>query len=397
MALSLLVDGHLELAKGIVEHFMFQIKHYNKVLNGNRTYYLCRSQPPFFTDLALQIFNQLDRSKMDENKEWLRRAIRSAIKEYHCYWMVEPSLDVASGLSRYRPRGLGVPPETEASHFTHILEPYAKKHGISINDFIEGYNDGELLEPGLDEYFQHDRGVRESGHDTSYRLENKCADLGTVDLNSLLYKYEVDIASAIEVLFDDNLTIEEDFELSPWPITEETFASGAPRERSTSRAMNSAEWYERARVRKARMDEYCWNDGLGMYFDYNCKKKRQTNYESATTFWPMWAGCASEEQALKLVNHALPKLEEPGGIVAGTEESRGAIGLDRPNRQWDAPVGWAPHQIMAWVGFERYGFIQEASRLAYRWIYLMTMCFAEFGIVAEKLDVVGMSHMVTAE
>lgn len=52
---------------------------------------------------------------------------------------------------------------------------------------------------------------------------------------------------------------------------------------------------------------------------------------------------------------------------------------------------------MAWVGLERYGFIQEASRLAYRWIYLMTMCFAEFGIVAEKLDVVGMSHMVTAE
>lgn len=104
------------------------------------------------------------------------------------YWMVEPSLDPVSGLSRYRPAGLGIPPETEASHFTHILQPYAQKLGISVNEFIDGYNDGSLKEPELDEYFLHDRGVRESGHDTSYRLDRKCADLATVDLNSLLYK-----------------------------------------------------------------------------------------------------------------------------------------------------------------------------------------------------------------
>ena len=102
--------------------------------------------------------------------------------------MVEPSLDIASGLSRYRPIGRGIPPETEASHFTHILQPFAQRLGISVNEYIDGYNDRSIPEPELDEYFQHDRGVRESGHDTSYRLEKKCADLGTVDLNSLLYK-----------------------------------------------------------------------------------------------------------------------------------------------------------------------------------------------------------------
>lgn len=150
--------------------------------------YLARSQPPFLTDLALQVFNQHERSKMHEMKPWLHRVISAAIKEYHLYWMKTPSLDPLTGLSRYRPIGLGIPPETEASHFTHILQPFAQKHGISINEFIDGYNEGLIKEPELDEYFAHDLGVRESGHDTSYRLEKKCADLATVDLNSLLFK-----------------------------------------------------------------------------------------------------------------------------------------------------------------------------------------------------------------
>jgi alpha,alpha-trehalase len=334
MALALLVDGRLDLAMAIVEHFIFQITHYNKILNGNRTYYLCRSQPPFLTDLALQIFNQLDRSKMDENKKWLKRAIHAAIKEYHRYWMVEPALDPVTGLSRYRPKGLGIPPETEASHFTHLLEPYAEKLGISINEYIEGYNDGTIKEPELDEYFLHDRGVRESGHDTTYRLEKKCADLATVDLNALLYKYEIDIASAIECLFDDALDMEEEFELSPWPITPEAFFPGAPRVKSTDKPLSSKEWYDRARVRKARMDEYCWNEGKSMYFDYNTKKRKQSLYESVTTFWPMWAGCASEEQALSMMRNALPKFEVPGGLVSGTKESLGMVSLQDVNRQY---------------------------------------------------------------
>ncbi|OXG99109.1 alpha,alpha-trehalase [Cryptococcus neoformans A2-102-5] len=398
MALGLLVDGRIDLAKSIVEHCIFEIKYYNKVLNGNRSYYLCRSQPPFLTDFALQIYNQLDRSKPAENKEWLKRTIQAAIKEYHRYWMQEPSLDVVTGLSRYRPDGLGIPPETEASHFTHILQPYAQKIGISVNEYIDGYNDGTIKEPELDEYFLHDRGVRESGHDTSYRLDRKCGDLATVDLNSLLYKYEFDIASAIQVAFDDELILEEEFELSPWPITAEAFKAGATYELSTKTPQTSRHWFERAAKRKATMDELCWNDGQGMYFDYDTKLRKQARYESVTSLWPLWAGSASEEQALKLVRNALPKFEVAGGLVSGTEESRGVISLDRPNRQWDYPYGWPPHQIMAWVGLERYGFVDDASRLAYRWIYMMTLSFMDFnGIVPEKFDVVELSHMVDAE
>jgi len=70
-------------------------------------------------------------------------------------------MDPLTGLSRYRPDGLGIPPETEATHFTHILQPFAEKHGISVLEFADAYDAGELKEPELDEYFMHDRAVRE--------------------------------------------------------------------------------------------------------------------------------------------------------------------------------------------------------------------------------------------
>lgn len=394
--LGLLVDGKTEMAKNHVEHFIFEIKHYNKVLNGNRSYYLGRSQPPFVTDLALQIYNQLPREEQKTEVEWLKRAMRAAIKEYHTYWMAEPSIDVETGLSRYRPVGQGIPPETEATHFTHILQPYAEKHGISVLEFIDLYNDREIIEPELDEYFMHDRGVRESGHDTTYRFEKRCASLCTIDLNALLFKYEHDIATAIHDIFGDELYLEDEFDLSPFPISRETY--DGPRERSTSRKQTSAEWYARAAFRKQQLDRYCWNEGQAMYFDYDMKKKRQSRYESVTTFFALWAGCASEHQAERMMSESLRKFEVAGGLVSGTEESRGRISLERPNRQWDFPYGWAPHQIMTWVGMERYGFQEDTQRLAYRWIYMMTTAFVDYnGVVPEKFDVVKLSHLVDAE
>lgn len=293
------------MAKGMVDHFIFEIKHYGKILNGSRSYYLCRTQPPFLTDMALQIYNQLDRSDMKANREWLKRAIQAAIKEYHTVWMAEPRFDPKTGLSRYRPDGLGIPPETEAAHFTHILEPYALKHGISVLEFSEKYNDGIIKEPDLDEYFLHDRAVRESGHDTTYRFEKRCANLATIDLQSLLYKYEIDIGSAIHEVFGDELELEEDFPLSPFPPTVKAYAT-PHRESSRKRVQKSPEWFERAEFRRQQIDKYLWNENKHLYFDYDTVKEQQILYESVTAFWPLWAGCASEEQCWKLVCVILP-------------------------------------------------------------------------------------------
>ncbi|KAJ6099572.1 hypothetical protein N7467_001107 [Penicillium canescens] len=371
MALGLLSNDRVDLAKGMVTNFCFEIKHYGKVLNANRSYYLTRSQPPFLTDMALRVYERIKTEP--DSREFLRNAVLAGIKDYNSVWVSAPRLDPETGLSRYRPEGWGVPPETEPSHFLHILTPYAEKHGMAFEDFVRAYNHREIVEPELDEYFLHDRAVRESGHDTSYRLEGVCANLATVDLNSLLYKYEVDIARIIRVHFNDRLEIPTEFRT---PLTRDIEFE------------TSAVWDRRARKRKARMDQLLWDADKGMYFDYDTVKKERTNYETATTFWAMWAGLASPAQAADLVSKALPRFEAFGGLVSGTEESRGAIGLTRPNRQWDYPYGWAPQQILAWTGLLRYGYQEDAERLAYKWVYMITKAFVDFnGVVVEKYDV----------
>ncbi|KAG1472487.1 hypothetical protein G6F56_001509 [Rhizopus delemar] len=371
-SLGLLVNSRLDLAQGMVDNFVYEIKHYGKILNANRSYYLSRSQPPFLTDMAQQVFRHLPAT--EESKHWLRCTLQAAIKEYHTVWMAPPRLDPISGLSRFRPAGKGIPPETEAAHFDHIILPYAQHAGLSIEDYMTAYNQQQILEPELDEYFLHDRAVRESGHDTTYRYEGVCANLATIDLNALLYKYETDIADMIQ----------HDLEGRLWDY------AGSPQSADV--------WRERARERRARIDRYLWNEEAGMYFDYDTVTQKQTRYETVTTLWAMWAKCASQEQAQKMMSKALPKFEVTGGLVSGTAESRGEISLDRPNRQWDFPFGWAPHQILAWRAFENYGMQPIALRLAYRWLYIITKSFVDFnGVVPEKYDVVSLTHKVQVE
>ncbi|KAJ6257860.1 neutral trehalase [Drechslerella dactyloides] len=370
-SLGLLIDNKAHLAKSMVEHFVFCIQHYGKILNANRSYYLTRSQPPFLTDMALRVFEQTRHE--EDSKEFLREAILAAMKEYHTVWMAEPRLDKITGLSRYRPDGKGIPPETEASHFEHLLMPYAEKHNMTFEQFQQAYNDGVVQEPELDEYFLHDRAVRESGHDTSYRLERICGNLATIDLNSLLYKYETDISKTIRTVFGDKLRVPDE-----WLVGDQ----------KPGHVESSAIWDRRARKRKMAMDKYLWNPEKGFFFDYDTVAQKQHFYETATTFWAMWAGAASPGQARMMVEKALPKFEMLGGLVAGTMESRGLVGIDRPNRQWDYPYGWAPQQILAWRGLQRYGFEQEAERLAYRWLFMMTKAFFDYnGVVVEKYDV----------
>ncbi|OBT50329.1 neutral trehalase, partial [Pseudogymnoascus sp. 24MN13] len=328
-------------------------RHYGKILNANRSYYLCRSQPPFLTDMASRVYDKIQHEK--GSREFLRLATLAAIKEYRSVWTAEPRHDPITGLSRYRPEGLGVPPETEASHFIHILEPYAKKHNLTFDQFVEAFNNREILEPELDEYFMHDRAVRESGHDTSYRLERTCADLAPSDLNSLLYKYEVDLERIVRVHFDTS-----------------------PRSPPTGQLETSALWDRASRARKKAINKYLWNEEKGMFFDYNTVSQQQQTYESATTFWAMWAGLATPKQGEQMVAQAIPILEAAGGLLSGfPRPSRRA----RP-RETESAVG-----LPLWMGAAADAG-DVAERLAYKWLYMITKAFVDYnGVVVEKYDV----------
>ena len=378
-----MLDSHPHLVKSILRNFTFEIKHYGKILNANRSYYLGRAQPPFLTDLAVRVY---DATKLEPDaKDLLRQAVLAAMKEYHNWWMSKPRLDPESGLSRYRPTGQGIPPECEPSHFAHILNPYAKKHNMTLQQLTHAYNDGQINEPDLDTFFLHDRAVRESGHDTSNRLEGVCADLATIDLNTLLYRYETDIATCIRTIFCDALSVPAAFCIPG---------------QQADHLESSAVWDRRARARKARIDKYCWNEAAGLYFDYNTATKKQQTYETVTSLWPLWAGLSSPHQASLLVPTALSKFEQLGGLTTCSEHSRGPISATHPQKQWDFPYGWAPHQMLAWDGLRRYGYTEEAERLCYRWLSMLTRTFTDWnGTVVEKYDVTNARepHKVMAE
>ena len=326
-----MIEGELHVVKSILRHFIFEVKHYGKILNANRSYYLGRAQPPFLTDLALRVYEHCEADP--DSHELLKEAILAAMKEYFSWWTSEPRLDPLSRLSRYRPVGQGVPPECEPAHFAHILGPYARKYKMTLYEFIEAYNNDQIQSPELDTFFLHDRAVRESGHDTSNRLEGVCADLATIDLNTLLYKYEIDIAKCLQLYFGDCLTVPAAF---CCPGLE------------ADKVETSAIWNERARVRKNLIDKYCWNESAGMYYDYNTVTKEQQPYECATTLWPLWAGLASPHQASLLVPSALSKLEQRGGICSSSEASRGPISTSHPQKQWDYPLGTDFNAMVTW-------------------------------------------------
>ena len=164
-ALGLLESNKVSLVKEMVENFIFEIKHYGKILNANRSYYLSRSQPPFITDLAVRTYKRIQHE--NGSKDFLRLAILAAIREYYQVWKTSPRYDPETELSRYGPPGVGFSPEVEEGHFDHLIESYLEKYGMSKANFVEAYNKGQLKEPQLDEFLRHDRAVRESGHDTS--------------------------------------------------------------------------------------------------------------------------------------------------------------------------------------------------------------------------------------
>ena len=371
ITLGLLQDGKIGLAKSMVDNFIYEIDNYGKILNANRTYYLTRSQPPFFTSMALAVYDRLPKDV--QSKAWLKEVLEAAIKQYTNYWMGPEHL-TKTGLSRYYDDGIGPPPEVEPHRYDYLYAEYAKKYGLTEEKFKSEYLSGKLKVPALDRFFRNDRAMRESGNDASYRLQYDCTDLVTVDLNSLLYKEETNIANIISDDFGGEVRL------------------------SNGKVEKSSTWYEKAEKRKKLMTKYMWNAKAGMFFDYNFVKGKQTGYVAATTFYPLWAKLATKKQADALVKDALPLLEMPGGIVGSTEKSRGPISKDRPQTQWDYPFGWSPQQMLTWVGLKNYGYMKLARRLAYKWLYTLTVNAYNYnGTVAEKYDVVDRSSQVFAE
>ncbi|MBC8132642.1 MAG: alpha,alpha-trehalase [Deltaproteobacteria bacterium] len=356
IVLGLLRDLDLTRAKGMADNFIYAVTHYGKVLNANRTYYLTRSQPPFLSETVRAVYGSI------RDRAWLAATIPALDSTYR-FWTTEPHLAGTTGLSRYFDAGSGPAPEVESgerdaagrSHYDRV-RAYYKSHdatdGYRIEDFYLRAED-RLTEL----FYKGDRSMRESGFDPSDRFGRFGVDVihyAPVCLNSLLFQMEQDLA-AIHI------------EL------------GHPEE--------SARWVARSDSRKNAMNRLLWDEQSGLYLDYNFQVGQRRNYPFATTFFPLWAGAASPQQAHRIQQN-LRLFERPGGIVTSTTTS---------GSQWDAPFGWAPLQLMAVQGLRRYGHAADASRIANAWLSLVVKEFEQHQTIVEKYDVVRRESEVEAE
>ena len=342
---GLLLDGELDRARDMVENFLYQITHYGTILNANRTYFLSRSQPPFLTRMVLGVYEQ------SRDETWLRGTV-PAIDRYYRFWTTDPHAVPDAGLSRYFDRGTGPAPEVIAdekddkgqTHYDRARE-YYRTHDVADYDEERYYN--RKRDRLTDHFYKGDRSMRESGFDPSNRFGALNVDIinyAPVCLNSLLYIMEDDAARIMETLGD---------------------------------AAAASTWRGRARSRRDHVNKLLWDEKAGLYYDYNFRTRQRRRYDFATTFFPLWAGIASPAQAAR-VRANLPKFEAPGGLLTSTLVT---------GNQWDAPFGWAPLQMIAVAGLRRYGFDEDANRIAAKFVSLVAKEFEEHGTIVEKYDV----------
>jgi alpha,alpha-trehalase len=342
---GLLRDGELVRARQMVDNFIYQIEHYGTILNANRTYYLSRSQPPFLTRMVLGVYEQTG------DAGWLRSTV-PAIERHYRFWTSGTHAVADVGLSRYYDRGAGPAPEVVAdekdelgrTHYDRARE-YYRTHDVA--DYDESLYYDSRRDRLTELFYKGDRSMRESGVDPSNRFGALNVDVihyAPVCLNTLLYIMEEDAAAIMEALGD---------------------------------AAAARAWQRRAASRRDLVNRLMWDEQAGLYYDYNIRTRRLRRYDFATTFYPLWAGIAWPAQAAR-VRANLERFEAPGGLLTSTEIT---------GNQWDAPFGWAPLQMIAVTGLRRYGFHDDANRIAAKFVSLVAKEFDEHGTIVEKYDV----------
>jgi alpha,alpha-trehalase len=344
--MGLLRDDQVELAKDMADNVLYEIREYGKVLNANRTYYLTRSQPPFLTQMLLSVYRRT------QDQKWLKESV-PAIEKYYRYWTTAPHLTAETSLSRYYDLGDGPSPEVLSSEHDasgrtdyDLIKDYFRTHRIPDYDVAQYYDAKTNSLTPL--FYKGDRSMRESGFDPSSRFGPFSIDIihyNPVCLNTLLYLMETQTAEIMSIL---------------------------------SREGDAAVWRQRAQQRAARINGLMWDQADGFYFDYDFVHSRVRRYPFLTTFYPLWAGIASAEQAAKVVRN-LHIFEQPGGLHSSTR---------RTGDQWDAPFGWAPLQWIAVQCLRRYGYRVEADRISLKFLSLVQQEFVRNGTIEEKYDVV---------
>lgn len=316
---GLILVGEIEQARNNVDNMIYLLERFGFVLNGNRTYYLRNSQPPFLSMMVADIYAET------KDKVWLERAYRALCTEHH-FWMAKRRTDIA--LNRYD--CMNLTDDTVLDGERMICERLGFRPDMSSEDLARGmFSSGE------------------SGWDMNPRMRHLTYEYAPIDLNSLLFALE------------ENLSY---------------FA------KELGCSSEAEEWKARSEMRAELCRKYM-RDKESVFYDYHVVSEKIERIVSVACFYPLYCGMADKEEA-EAARKLLPRLETEYGIL--TCEQNDTSGMF----QWDYPNGWAPMQWIVAGGLLRYGYREDAFRIAGKFVRMIENCYESTGHLWEKYNVV---------
>ena len=341
--LGLAESGRTDLMRNVLDNFAHLVQTVGHVPNGNRTYYLSRSQPPYFAAMV-----GLYASTADSTEALV---YLDALEAEHAFWM-----DGAAGLAPGQAYRRAVRLASGA-----VLNRYWDDNPEPRPEsYREDYELAQELpaaeRPAL---YRNLRAAAESGWDFSSRWMRdpstlaslETIDLVPVDLNSLLFHAEQTIGR-LHALNGD--------------------------------AAAGAHWTAMAERRAEAVREAAFDPAEGAFFDVRWRTgERVTDRPTMAMAAPLYFGLATAEQGRATASRMEREFLQPGGFVTTRIES---------GEQWDAPNGWPPLQWLGTEGARRYGRADLADTARGRWLALNRRVYQSTYKMTEKYDVMDLSR-----
>lgn len=339
--LGLATEGKWNIIEGMIKNFAYMLRKFGFIPTANRTYFLSRSQPPFFSHMVRLLASHKGKSVLVEYLPYL-------IREYH-FWMRG-----SNKLAKEEHRAFARLVQTDNGtllnrYYDNMMTPRPE----SLNEDQE--TAGEAIERDSQRLYLHLRSGAESGWDFSSRWfidpedirTVHTADIIPVDLNSLLYQLEETIADGYKVIKQ--------------PILARRFRKLAER-------------------RADAISHYCWDRKEKFFVDYNFHHRKKTHRLTIAGVFPLYANIATKRQAKFVAKRIESDFLKAGGLLS-TPVSSG--------QQWDAPNGWAPLHWVTIIGLRNYGYTELADKIKKRWLQTNKKVFNDKHKLVEKYDVVG--------
>jgi alpha,alpha-trehalase len=343
--LGLAVDGRWDMIEGMIKNYAYMIRQFGFIPTANRTYFISRSQPPFFSHMIRLLASHKGKSVLIEYLPYL-------LKEYR-FWMKG-----VSKLSKQQHRAYARVVETkDGARMNRYYDNKTTPRPESLHEDVTTAQDAK--ERDAQRLYLHLRSAAESGWDFSSRWFSDPNDIRTihtadiipVDLNVLLYQLEKTIADAY---------------------------------RAFKQPLGSRKFDQLAKRRARTINDISWDETAGFYMDYNFHHAHTTGRMTLAGVFPLYAGIASDQQAASVAAIIKSEFLKPGGLVTTLSDNA---------QQWDAPNGWAPLQYIAIQALRNYGYDDLAADIKQRWIATNQSVFASDHKLVEKYNVMGGSGL----